>query len=118
MQIAINLRLYKNNNESKEIVKKKIETVMKHICLSAGIRQTYILLIAVCFLQNSTESQFINPPTGSNRSIVTVLSTQLLPGMVYVFTLTVQKAGRTPVSVAQTVSINLIPICTQSVAWF
>lgn len=37
---------------------------------------------------------------------MTVLTTELHPGTVYIFTLTVHKEGRRPVSVNQTVSIT------------
>ncbi|XP_049915502.1 polycystin-1 isoform X2 [Epinephelus moara] len=59
---------------------------------------------------NSTESHFVKPPEGSNSRKMTVLSTQLHPGTVYIFTLTVHKAGRTPASVNQTVTVCEAPV--------
>ncbi|XP_037133585.1 polycystin-1 isoform X2 [Syngnathus acus] len=44
-------------------------------------------------------------PIESNSSIVTIASKQLHPDTLYTFTLTVTKAGRTPVSFTQTVSV-------------
>ncbi|KAF7653465.1 hypothetical protein LDENG_00082420 [Lucifuga dentata] len=51
--------------------------------------------------ENSTESQSINQLTGGNSRIMTVLRTHLHPGTVYIFTLTVHKEGRRPVSATQ-----------------
>ncbi|KAF1374215.1 hypothetical protein PFLUV_G00247310 [Perca fluviatilis] len=59
---------------------------------------------------NSTESHFAKQAIGSNSSIMTVLSTQLHPDTVYVFTLTVHKAGRRPASVNQTVTVCEAPV--------
>nr|XP_046233896.1 polycystin-1 [Scatophagus argus] len=59
---------------------------------------------------NSTESHSVKQPIGSNSSRMTVLSTQLHPGTVHVFTLTVHKAGRRPVSVNQTVTVCEAPV--------
>lgn len=60
--------------------------------------------------KNSTESHFSKQPIKSNSDKITMLSTQMHPGKVYIFTLTVSKTGRTPASVTQTVSVtsNLI----------
>uniref|UniRef100_A0A671Y792 Polycystic kidney disease 1b n=1 Tax=Sparus aurata TaxID=8175 RepID=A0A671Y792_SPAAU len=55
---------------------------------------------------NSTESHFVKQPIWRNSSTMTVLTTELHPGTVYIFTLTVHKEGRRPVSVNQTVSIT------------
>uniref|UniRef100_A0A3B5AXN8 Polycystic kidney disease 1b n=1 Tax=Stegastes partitus TaxID=144197 RepID=A0A3B5AXN8_9TELE len=52
---------------------------------------------------NSTESPFVKQPTGTISNRMTVLSTLLHPGTVYIFTLTVHKKGRSPASVNQTV---------------
>lgn len=71
-----------------------------------------VLLTVVClYFQNFTQSHIEQQPIGSDSSSLTVLSTQLHPGTVYIFTLTVHKAGRRPASVTQTVSIafNLTP---------
>uniref|UniRef100_A0A3P8TXN5 Polycystic kidney disease 1b n=1 Tax=Amphiprion percula TaxID=161767 RepID=A0A3P8TXN5_AMPPE len=51
---------------------------------------------------NSTESPFGKQSTGSISSRMTVLSSQLHSDTVYIFTLTVHKKGRRPVSVNQT----------------
>ncbi|KAI3365437.1 hypothetical protein L3Q82_010525, partial [Scortum barcoo] len=59
---------------------------------------------------NSTVSHFVKQPNGSNDSRFTVLSTQLHLGAVYIFTLTVQKAGRKPASVNHTVTVCEDPI--------
>uniref|UniRef100_A0A3B5AAD0 Polycystic kidney disease 1b n=1 Tax=Stegastes partitus TaxID=144197 RepID=A0A3B5AAD0_9TELE len=48
---------------------------------------------------NSTESPFVKQPTGTISNRMTVLSTLLHPGTVYIFTLTVHKKGRSPASV-------------------
>ena len=45
-------------------------------------------------------------PIESNNSTVTLFTDQLHPGTVYMFTLTVHKAGRKPASVNQTVSVT------------
>ncbi|KAA8581072.1 hypothetical protein FQN60_002653 [Etheostoma spectabile] len=58
---------------------------------------------------NSTESHFPKA-IGSNSSIMTVLSTQLHSDTVYVFSLTVHKAGRRPASVNQTVTVCDAPV--------
>ncbi|XP_076028186.1 polycystin-1 [Genypterus blacodes] len=55
--------------------------------------------------QNSTEPQVVGPSSGSSSSLVTLLSTHLHPGLVYLFTLTVHKAERDPVSTTQTVTV-------------
>lgn len=60
---------------------------------------------AACLLFQSPQSQLIKQNIESKRSRVTVPSTQLQPGTVYTFTLTVNKMGRTSTSVNQTVSI-------------
>lgn len=76
-----------------------------------------MLLTPGClYFQNSTESYFGKQPIGINSSKMTVLSTQLHSGTVYVFTLTVHKAGKRPASVNQTVSIthNLTPFSRKS----
>lgn len=57
------------------------------------------------YFQNSTDSPSLRQPIGSNSNNISVLSTKIHPGKVYIFTLTVNKAGRRPVSVNQTVSI-------------
>uniref|UniRef100_A0AAQ4PFT7 Polycystic kidney disease 1b n=2 Tax=Gasterosteus aculeatus aculeatus TaxID=481459 RepID=A0AAQ4PFT7_GASAC len=59
---------------------------------------------------NSTGCDLVQQPIGSNSSRMTVLSTQLQPGTNYVFTLTVHKAGRKPVSVNQTVTVCEAPV--------
>ncbi|XP_051273916.1 polycystin-1 isoform X2 [Dicentrarchus labrax] len=63
-----------------------------------------------CMAVNSTESHVVNHPFGSNSSRMTVLSTQLHPGTIYIFTLTIHKAGRRPVSVNQTVTVCEAPV--------
>ncbi|KAG8008965.1 Polycystin-1, partial [Nibea albiflora] len=60
--------------------------------------------------QNSTESHFGKQHIGSNSSKMNVLSTQLHPGSIYLFTLTVHKAGRQPASVNQTVTVCEAPV--------
>ncbi|XP_044035256.1 polycystin-1 isoform X2 [Siniperca chuatsi] len=59
---------------------------------------------------NSTESHFVKQLIGSSSSRMIVLSTQLHSGTVYVFTLTVHKAGRRPASVNQTVTVCEAPV--------
>ncbi|XP_054860443.1 polycystin-1 isoform X2 [Amphiprion ocellaris] len=59
---------------------------------------------------NSTESPFGKQPTGSISSRMTVLSSQLHSDTVYIFTLTVHKKGRRPVSVNQTVTVTETPV--------
>ncbi|XP_030255555.1 polycystin-1 [Sparus aurata] len=59
---------------------------------------------------NSTESHFVKQPIWRNSSTMTVLTTELHPGTVYIFTLTVHKEGRRPVSVNQTVTVCNIPV--------
>lgn len=56
--------------------------------------------------QSSSQSQLIKQTIESKSRRVTIPSTQLHPGTVYIFTLTVHKMGRTPMSVNQTVSIT------------
>uniref|UniRef100_A0A3B4YHA8 Polycystin-1-like n=1 Tax=Seriola lalandi dorsalis TaxID=1841481 RepID=A0A3B4YHA8_SERLL len=56
-------------------------------------------------VKNSTDCHFVKQPIGSNSSRMTVLGAQQHPGTVYIFTLTVHKAGRNPASVNQTVNI-------------
>lgn len=56
--------------------------------------------------QSSSQSQLTKQTIESKKSRVTIPSTQLHPGTVYTFTLTVHKMGRTPTSVNQTVSIT------------
>ncbi|KAE8284545.1 Polycystin-1 [Larimichthys crocea] len=60
--------------------------------------------------QNSTESHFGKQHIGSNSSKMNVLSKQLHPGSIYLFTLTVHKAGRQPASVNQTVTVCEAPV--------
>ncbi|XP_071319469.1 polycystin-1 [Trachinotus anak] len=64
---------------------------------------------------NSRDSHFVKQPTGSNSSRMIVLTTQLHPGTVYIFTLTIHKAGRDPVSVNQTVTVCEGPVLPVSV---
>lgn len=79
-----------------------------------GIHSFSVCKIYVCvtntwvclYFQNSTESHFGKQHIGSNSSKMNVLSKQLHPGSIYLFTLTVHKAGRQPASVNQTVSIT------------
>ncbi|AWP17296.1 putative polycystin-1-like [Scophthalmus maximus] len=59
---------------------------------------------------NSTESPFVKRPIGSNNSTMTVLTNQLRPGTVYIFTLTVHKEGRNPASANQTVTVCEAPV--------
>ncbi|KAL6094663.1 uncharacterized protein ACO6RY_16023 [Pungitius sinensis] len=59
---------------------------------------------------NSTGSDLVKQPIGSNSSRMTVLSTQLQPGTSYVFTLTVHKAGRKPAFVNQMVTVCEDPV--------
>ncbi|TKS90159.1 Polycystin-1 [Collichthys lucidus] len=60
--------------------------------------------------QNSTESHFGKQHIGSNSSKMNVLSKQLHPGSIYLFTLTVHKAGRQPASINQTVTVCEAPV--------
>ncbi|KAK1881223.1 Polycystin-1, partial [Dissostichus eleginoides] len=59
---------------------------------------------------NSSESHFAKQPKTTNSSKMTVLGTQLHSGTVYVFTLTVHKTGRSPVSFNQTVTMSEAPV--------
>ncbi|XP_058477572.1 polycystin-1 isoform X2 [Solea solea] len=59
---------------------------------------------------NSTESHFVEKPIGSNNSRMTVLSNQLLPRTVYIFSLFVHKAGRNSASTNQTVTVCEGPV--------
>ncbi|KAM4623628.1 polycystin-1 [Polymixia lowei] len=59
-------------------------------------------------LENSTES--LSQTAGTNSSRMTVLGAELRPGRVYLFTLTVHKAGRKPVSTTQSVSVCEAPV--------
>lgn len=58
------------------------------------------------YFQNSTDSPSFEQPFGSNSNKVIVPSTKMHPGEVYIFTLTVYKTDRSPVSVNQTVNIT------------
>ncbi|KAF3704724.1 Polycystin-1 Autosomal dominant polycystic kidney disease 1 protein -like protein Precursor [Channa argus] len=58
------------------------------------------------FILNSTNTHFLQQPTGSDSITMTVLSTQLQANSVYVFTLTVHKTGRRPASVNQTARVE------------
>ncbi|KAM7382093.1 hypothetical protein PAMA_012795 [Pampus argenteus] len=60
-------------------------------------------------------ANFERQPIGSNSSRLIVPSTQLHPGTVYVFTLTVHKAERRPASVTQAVSVCAAPVLSVNV---
>ncbi|KAM8836900.1 polycystin-1 isoform 2-T2 [Spinachia spinachia] len=59
---------------------------------------------------NSTGSDLVKQPVGSNSSRMTVVSTELQPGYNYVFTLTVHKTARKSASVNQTVTVCEAPV--------
>ncbi|KAK2885110.1 hypothetical protein Q8A73_021584 [Channa argus] len=67
------------------------------------------------FILNSTNTHFLQQPTGSDSITMTVLSTQLQANSVYVFTLTVHKTGRRPASVNQTVTVSQASVLPVSV---
>lgn len=74
--------------------------VIKHGLNDESARSTVCLSF-----QSSSQSQLIKQTIESKSSRVTIPSTELHPGSVYIFILTVHKMGRTPTSVNQTVSI-------------
>ncbi|XP_069373627.1 polycystin-1 isoform X2 [Paralichthys olivaceus] len=59
---------------------------------------------------NSAQSHFVKQPIESNNSRMTLFTEQLHPGSVYIFTLTVHKAGRKHASVNQTVTVCEAPV--------
>lgn len=63
-------------------------------------------LILCFYFQNSTDSPLFEQPFESSSNKVIVPKTKMHPGEVYIFTLTVYKAHRSPVSVNQTVNIT------------
>ncbi|KAM6897519.1 polycystin-1 [Xenentodon cancila] len=58
------------------------------------------------FIKNSTESRLSKQLVGGFSRRMTVPSSHLQPGAVYVFTLTVHKSGRRPASANQTVTVT------------
>ncbi|XP_061564100.1 polycystin-1 [Cololabis saira] len=61
-------------------------------------------------IKNSTESPLLKQLMGSFSRRITVPSSHLQPGAVYVFTLTVHKTGRRPASANQTVTVTAAPV--------
>ncbi|KAM3591453.1 uncharacterized protein V6R79_002157 [Siganus canaliculatus] len=70
---------------------------------------------------NSTDSNFMEQSNGTNSSRITIVSTWLKPNTVYIFSLTVHKAGRRAASVNQTVTVcdtPVLPVTVECVSCF
>ncbi|XP_054604965.2 polycystin-1 isoform X2 [Nothobranchius furzeri] len=72
-----------------------------------------------CLMKNSTESPPVKLPIESTDTTMTVLSTQLHPGTLYIFILTVHKNGTRSTSVNQTVTVaeaSVLPVTVTCVS--
>ncbi|XP_029954702.1 polycystin-1 [Salarias fasciatus] len=65
-------------------------------------------------MAHSAEAHFVKRPTVSVSSRMTILSTQLQAGSIYIFTLTVHKDGRSA-SINQTVTVTEAPVLPVSI---